>query len=151
MLITVGCTVPCSCLPFALVSHASSSVVKVALLRAPIQVSLYLCVCVSVHQLAQLTCCIQRCQHLGHAFVQQRWSLRQNALYPRTHISHTGGHLNPAISLAFLLAKKITAQRFLCYVIAQLAGAITGSALVFAVRSLQLDRADTLHVECLST
>ena len=44
-----------------------------------------------------------------------------------------GGHINPAISLAFLLAKKISAQRFFCYVCAQITGAITGSALVFAV------------------
>ncbi|KAL0025560.1 hypothetical protein WJX79_000263 [Trebouxia sp. C0005] len=44
----------------------------------------------------------------------------------------SGGHLNPAISLAFLLAKKISLQRFVCYVISQLAGAMTGSALVYA-------------------
>jgi len=36
--------------------------------------------------------------------------------------------------LAFLLAKKISAQRFLCYVVAQLVGAILGSAFVYAVR-----------------
>lgn len=46
----------------------------------------------------------------------------------------TGGHINPAISLAFFLAKKISAQRFLCYVVAQLVGAILGSAFVYAVR-----------------
>ena len=45
------------------------------------------------------------------------------------------GHLNPAISLAFLLAKKISLQRFVCYVISQLAGAMTGTALVYAVSS----------------
>ena len=44
-----------------------------------------------------------------------------------------GGHINPAISLAFMLAKKISVQRFLTYVVMQLLGAITGSALVFAV------------------
>ncbi|KAL0020531.1 hypothetical protein WJX79_005805 [Trebouxia sp. C0005] len=44
----------------------------------------------------------------------------------------SGGHINPAISLAFLLAKKISAQRFLCYVVAQLVGAILGSAFVYA-------------------
>lgn len=49
-------------------------------------------------------------------------------------IVFAGGHLNPAISLAFLLAKKISLQRFVCYVISQLAGAMTGSALVYAVR-----------------
>lgn len=30
-------------------------------------------------------------------------------------IGLAGGHLNPAITLAFLLARKITAQRALCY------------------------------------
>ncbi|KAL0044987.1 hypothetical protein WJX82_004240 [Trebouxia sp. C0006] len=44
----------------------------------------------------------------------------------------SGGHINPAISLGFLLAKKISAQRFLCYVVAQLVGAILGSAFVYA-------------------
>ena len=44
-----------------------------------------------------------------------------------------GGHINPAVSLGFVLARKISVQRFLCYVIVQLAGAITGSALVYAV------------------
>ena len=36
-----------------------------------------------------------------------------------------------------MLAKKISVQRFLLYVVMQLAGAITGSALVFAVRCFQ--------------
>ena len=44
-----------------------------------------------------------------------------------------GGHLNPAVSLGFVLARKISFQRFLLYVIAQLLGAITGAALVKAV------------------
>ena len=52
---------------------------------------------------------------------------------PDWFTSDIGGHINPAISLAFLLAKKISIQRFLCYVAAQLVGAITGSALVYAV------------------
>lgn len=46
-----------------------------------------------------------------------------------------GGHLNPAVSLGFVLARKISVLRFLCYVIAQMVGAITGSALVYAVRN----------------
>lgn len=44
-----------------------------------------------------------------------------------------GGHLNPAVSLGFVLARKISVLRFFCYVIMQLAGATTGSALVYAV------------------
>lgn len=61
---------------------------------------------------------------------------------------HTGGHINPAISLAFLLAKKISAQRFLCYVVAQLVGAILGSAFVYAVRVAPVHVTDVVLVLC---
>jgi len=45
-----------------------------------------------------------------------------------------GGHLNPAITLGLLVAKKVTLMRALFYWGAQIAGAILGSAFVYAVR-----------------
>lgn len=45
----------------------------------------------------------------------------------------SGGHLNPAVSLAFVITKKISLLRFFLYVIAQLAGATIGAALVRAM------------------
>ena len=45
----------------------------------------------------------------------------------------TGGHLNPAVTLAFLVSKKLTLQRAVCYWIAQLTGAIFGSLFPYLV------------------
>ncbi|KAF6266093.1 plasma membrane intrinsic protein [Scenedesmus sp. NREL 46B-D3] len=47
--------------------------------------------------------------------------------------SFSGGHLNPAITIAMFLARRISLIRAFVYVICQLAGAIVGSALVRAV------------------
>ena len=41
-----------------------------------------------------------------------------------------GGHLNPAVTLAFLITKKLSVPRALLYMLAQLGGAILGSFLV---------------------
>jgi MIP family channel proteins len=41
--------------------------------------------------------------------------------------SFSGGHLNPAVTMGFLIARKITLQRAFCYWIAQMVGAIFGS------------------------
>jgi MIP family channel proteins len=41
--------------------------------------------------------------------------------------SFSGGHLNPAVTLGFLIARKISLQRAFCYWIAQMLGAIFGS------------------------
>ena len=58
------------------------------------------------------------------------WSLTHLSRKDKTTVGHqteqnsatcAGGHLNPAITLAFLLARKITAQRALCYWGAQVA------------------------------
>lgn len=45
----------------------------------------------------------------------------------------SGGHLNPAVTFGLLFAKKVSLLRAVCYWIAQLGGAILGSAFVFAV------------------
>jgi MIP family channel proteins len=45
----------------------------------------------------------------------------------------SGGHLNPAITLAFLITKKVSLVRAVCYWIAQLCGAMLGSGFTKAV------------------
>lgn len=45
-----------------------------------------------------------------------------------------GGHLNPAVSLGMLVARKISVLRAICYMAFQIAGASTGAALAKAVR-----------------
>ena len=42
----------------------------------------------------------------------------------------SGCHINPAVSLAMLLTKKINVKDFSCYVVAQILGAIAGSAIL---------------------
>lgn len=46
---------------------------------------------------------------------------------------YVGGHLNPAVSFAMLLAGRISITRFVVYLLFQLAGAIVGSALVLSI------------------
>ena len=45
----------------------------------------------------------------------------------------SGGHVNPAVSLAMLLNKKMSIKDFLGYVIAQFLGAFAGSGLLLAI------------------
>ncbi|MFB6363321.1 MIP/aquaporin family protein [Paenibacillus elgii] len=45
----------------------------------------------------------------------------------------SGCHINPAVSLAMLIRGKMPGKDFLGYVIAQTAGAVTGSALLYAI------------------
>lgn len=45
----------------------------------------------------------------------------------------SGGHLNPAVSLAFLLEGSINFVEFLTYVVAQLLGAIIGASLTYVL------------------
>ncbi|MET8679720.1 MIP family channel protein [Streptomyces sp. NPDC004647] len=45
----------------------------------------------------------------------------------------SGCHLNPAVTLGFLLVRRITPRKALEYVIAQLVGAVAGAALLFMV------------------
>ena len=45
----------------------------------------------------------------------------------------SGCHVNPAVSLAMLINKKITLKEFLFYVLSQIVGAFIGTALLFAL------------------
>ena len=45
----------------------------------------------------------------------------------------TGCHINPAVSLAMLINKKMTVKEFVLYVVAQVLGALAGSALLYAI------------------
>ncbi len=47
----------------------------------------------------------------------------------------SGCHVNPAVSLAMLISKKISGKDFCFYVIAQILGAIAGTAILFFVLS----------------
>ena len=53
-------------------------------------------------------------------------------------LCNTGGHLNPAVTAAFLMTKKISLIKAALYWIAQLGGAILGSYLVKYVRPCML-------------
>lgn len=50
--------------------------------------------------------------------------------------AYAGGHLNPAVTFAMLLARRISILRAVTYIICQLLGAMVGSALVLAVDPL---------------
>lgn len=45
----------------------------------------------------------------------------------------SGCHINPAVSLAMLINKKMETKDFICYVIAQVLGAIAGTALLYLI------------------
>lgn len=45
----------------------------------------------------------------------------------------SGCHINPAVSLAMLMKRKLSGADFIGYVIAQVAGAIAGSAILYAI------------------
>ena len=47
----------------------------------------------------------------------------------------SGCHVNPAVSLAMLINKKLDIKDFICYVISQILGAIAGSAILFFILS----------------
>lgn len=47
----------------------------------------------------------------------------------------SGCHVNPAVSLAMLISKKISVKDFVCYVISQILGAIAGTAILFFILS----------------
>lgn len=47
----------------------------------------------------------------------------------------SGCHVNPAVSLAMLINKKLSVKDFICYVISQILGAIAGSAILFFILS----------------
>ena len=45
----------------------------------------------------------------------------------------SGCHINPAVSLAMLISKKMSAKDFFCYVIAQVLGAFAGAGLLMLI------------------
>lgn len=45
----------------------------------------------------------------------------------------SGCHINPAVSLAMLISRKLSGADFIGYVISQIAGAIAGSAILYAI------------------
>ncbi len=47
----------------------------------------------------------------------------------------SGCHVNPAVSLAMLISKKMTTKDFCYYVIAQILGAIAGTAILYSILS----------------
>ena len=49
----------------------------------------------------------------------------------------SGCHVNPAVSLAMLINKKMTMKDFCCYVVAQILGAIAGAAILYAILNSQ--------------
>ena len=65
----------------------------------------------------------------------------------------SGAHLNPAISVAMLVAGKMAIGEMFLYIIAQFVGAIIGAALVFAFYRLHFDVTDNADAKlaCFST
>ena len=47
----------------------------------------------------------------------------------------SGCHVNPAVSLAMLISKKMDTKDFICYVIAQILGALAGTAILYLILS----------------
>jgi aquaporin Z len=47
----------------------------------------------------------------------------------------SGCHVNPAVSLAMLISGRLSVKDFVCYVIAQVLGAIAGIAILYAIMS----------------
>ncbi len=45
----------------------------------------------------------------------------------------SGCHVNPAVSFAMLISKKMTSKDFICYVIAQVLGALLGTAILYLI------------------
>ena len=56
----------------------------------------------------------------------------------------SGCHVNPAVSLAMLISKKLKLKDFCGYVIAQIAGAFAGSGILYLILSSSLIGTDTL-------
>jgi len=47
----------------------------------------------------------------------------------------SGCHVNPAVSLAMFISKKLSGKDFICYVVSQVLGALAGSAILFLILS----------------
>lgn len=51
----------------------------------------------------------------------------------------TGGHINPAVTLGLVLGRRITVNRALVYVVAQMLGSLCGAGLVKALQEVPFD------------
>jgi len=68
------------------------------------------------------------------SFVQISLTFGLAVATPVWCIAHvSGGHINPAVTIAMLVTRKITIVRALFYVIAQCAGAVAGAGLLYGV------------------
>lgn len=47
--------------------------------------------------------------------------------------SYSGCHLNPAVSIAFYIVKRMRQKELLCYIAAQISGAVFGSGLIYLI------------------
>ncbi len=63
----------------------------------------------------------------------------------------SGGHLNPAVSIAALVAKKINARHTAAYIVAQLVGATIGALLLYGFFPAQVAAATALGAPSLSS
>ena len=63
----------------------------------------------------------------------------------------SGGHLNPAVSIAALVAKKINARNAAAYIVAQLVGATIGALLLYGFFPVQIAAATSLGAPSLSS
>jgi aquaporin Z len=69
---------------------------------------------------------------VGHLGVALAFGLTVlTGVYALGHIS--GGHFNPSISVALVVARRFSAKDLLPYVAAQLGGAVTGAAVLFVI------------------
>lgn len=73
---------------------------------------------------------------LGIAFVGVAFAFGLTVLTMAYAIGHISGcHLNPAVSLGLLVAKRFPASDFIPYVIAQVAGAIAAAGVLYVIAS----------------
>lgn len=54
----------------------------------------------------------------------------------------SGCHINPAVSLACYMTKRMSSKDFLCYVIAQILGGLLGAICLFGIIKMGMDRSD---------
>jgi aquaporin Z len=73
---------------------------------------------------------------LGIGFLGVAFAFGLTVLTMAYAIGHISGcHLNPAVSVGLLVAKRFPASDLLAYVVAQIAGAITAGAVLFVIAS----------------
>jgi len=56
----------------------------------------------------------------------------------------SGCHINPAVSIAMLVSKKLTVKDFICYIVAQFAGAIAGAGVLKYILTDGIDKTGAL-------